>query len=313
MRGDGSLFCIGLTTIDIVALPVALSRFDGVRLLSALQMAPAGTAAGTALVAATLGIDTRLLGAVGDDAMGRFVRGELARAGVDTTHLATMPDTTTSATMIPIDPDGNRMIFHAPGAAARIALTPAAGAVARSASAIHYAGIGAPGLDGGAGAALLADARSQGVWVTCDLISPGPGAPAELRRLLPHVDVFMPSAVEARFATGEQDLERAGRALLAWGAGACVIKNGAAGALAFGADGTLHLIPALPVENIVDTTTCGDSFCAGFIAARLRGRGWIDALHFGAATASLIARGPATLGRLRSFSQVDGLLGSPHV
>src|SRR5258708_13024437 len=57
-----SLLCIGLTTVDVVALPVRLEPFDGVRLIDAVQMAPAGTAAGTALVAAKLRVATQLAG-----------------------------------------------------------------------------------------------------------------------------------------------------------------------------------------------------------------------------------------------------------
>jgi len=83
MTHPPSLLCIGLTTVDVVALPVRLEPFDGVRLIDAVQMAPAGTAAGTALVAAKLRVATQLAGAVGPDAAGRFIRGELIHAGVD--------------------------------------------------------------------------------------------------------------------------------------------------------------------------------------------------------------------------------------
>ena len=63
MAQSPSLLCIGLTTVDVVALPVEIEPFEGVRLINAMQMAPAGTAAGTALVAAKLQVATRLAGA----------------------------------------------------------------------------------------------------------------------------------------------------------------------------------------------------------------------------------------------------------
>jgi sugar/nucleoside kinase (ribokinase family) len=72
-----SLLCIGLTTVDVVALPVRIEPFDGVRLINAMQMAPAGTAAETALVAAKLRVAVQLAGTVGADAAGRFIRSEL--------------------------------------------------------------------------------------------------------------------------------------------------------------------------------------------------------------------------------------------
>jgi sugar/nucleoside kinase (ribokinase family) len=306
MTQPASLLCIGLTTVDVVALPVRMEPFDGVRLIDAMQMAPAGTAAGAALVAAKLQVATQLAGAVGADAAGRFIRGELEHAGVDVALLEMLPGLPTSATLIPIDAAGNRMIYHSPGAAALMSLSDALRAAAASVSAVHYAGIGARNLDGHA-EELLAPAKARGALITCDLIAPGPDSAAELRRLLPHVHVFMPSAVEARFVTGEADLPRAARTLRDWGAGAIVIKNGADGAIALDSAGRLQVVPALKIDRVVDTTSCGDGFCAGFIAATLRGKPWDQALWFAAATASLVARGPATLGLLESYSQADAI------
>jgi len=307
MTQSVSLLCIGLTTVDVVALPVRLQSFDGVRLLSALQLAPAGTAAGAALVAAKLGVATRLAGAVGGDPAGRFIRAELIHAGVDVSLLETLDGVPTSSTLIPIDEAGNRMIYHSPGAAALMSLSEALKSAMAGVRAVHYAGVGARHLDGHAHA-LLAAAKSQGAWVTCDLIAPGANSAAELRRLLPHVDVFMPSAVEARFLTGENDLPRAARMLREWGAASVVVKNGPEGALALDRHGKLDVVPAIKVDKVVDTTSCGDSFCAGYLAATLQNRPWRAALEFAAATASLVARGPATLGALTSFEQVDQIL-----
>src|ERR1700730_15567995 len=106
MTQPTSLLCIGLTTVDVVALPVQTQPFEGVRLLRGMEMAPAGTAAGTALVAATLGVAPRLAGAVGADPAGRFIRGELVRAGVDVGLLEMLDEVPTSSTLIPIDEAG---------------------------------------------------------------------------------------------------------------------------------------------------------------------------------------------------------------
>jgi sugar/nucleoside kinase (ribokinase family) len=307
MDNPPALLCVGLTTLDVVALPVALQPFDGVRLISSLQMNPAGTAAGAALIAARLGIRTLLAGAVGDDAIGRFVRAELGHAGVDVSLLQTLPGGSTSSTLIPIDESGRRMIYHAPGVAPLMSLTSELRAAAGRVRALHYAAVGAPAFEVEA-QSLLAIARKQGALVTCDLIAPGANAAQTLRRVLPDIDVFMPSAVEARFLTGETDLPRAARKLKEWGAGALVIKNGEHGALALSPDGKLEVIAALPVAQVIDTTSCGDGFCAGFIAATLQGRPWIEALRFASATAALVAQGPATLGKLESFDQVEQLL-----
>jgi sugar/nucleoside kinase (ribokinase family) len=308
MGGSASLLFIGLTTLDVVAIPIELQPLEARRLIRTVHMAPAGTAAGAALVAARLGMRTSLCGAVGNDAMGRLVMTELARAGVDVSLVEIIEDLPTSATVIPIEASGRRGIYHAPGAGRGARVTQALEAAVRGAGAIHYAGIGSHNLDGGPGADLLESAARRGIMVTCDLISPSADAAMELRRIMPHVDVFMPSAIEARFLTGQDDLRHAAHMFRQWGAKSCVIKNGADGAIAVDANGIAQSIESVPVDTVVDTTSCGDSFCAGFIAATISKRPWLDALRFAAATAALVAQGPATLGRLTSFEQVDASL-----
>ena len=59
----------------------------------------------------------------------------------------------------------------------------------------------------------------------------------------------------------------------------------------------------------MDTTSCGDSYCAGFIAALDRGWAPVEAARFATATAALVAQGLATLGKLESF---DATLAAMH-
>jgi sugar/nucleoside kinase (ribokinase family) len=309
---DESLLCIGLTTMDVVAMPVTLDSFDGFRLVQSISIAPAGTAAGAALVAAKLGVPTQLCGVVGDDAVGRFVRNELEYAGVDTSFLTMEEGIGTAATLLPIDANGVRPVFHALGATHKLMLSDGVRKAAQNVAALHYAGVGAPNLDGGTGRDLLGTAKAAGVLTTCDLIGPGPNARAELQALLPYIDVFLPSSAEARVLTGETDLERAAAIFLSWGAGKCVIKNGADGVFVKTGSHAGWVLPAMPIATVVDTTSCGDSFCAGFIAATLRGKEWEEALVFASATAALVAQGPATLGALQSFEQVEASIRPRH-
>jgi sugar/nucleoside kinase (ribokinase family) len=164
---------------------------------------------------------------------------------------------------------------------------------------VHYAAVGGPTTDGGPGAELLAAARSAGARVTCDLISPRASAIDEMARILPHVDYFMPSAAEAVFLSGSDDLGLAARRFVELGAKACLIKNGRQGVLAL-IDGEEHVVPAFAVEP-VDTTSCGDAFCAGFIAALDRGWAPLDACRFAGMVAGLVAEGVGTLGALLDF------------
>jgi sugar/nucleoside kinase (ribokinase family) len=164
---------------------------------------------------------------------------------------------------------------------------------------VHYAAIGAFRIDAAARTRFLQTARGVGATITCDLISPGPGARAELAAILPAVDIFMPSLAEARVLTGHSEPEAAAAALRAMGARQCVIKCGAAGVLLDGPDGQQR-VPAFDIK-VMDTSSCGDAFCAGTVAGLARGWALAEACRFGAATAALVAQGLGTLGRLQNF------------
>jgi sugar/nucleoside kinase (ribokinase family) len=304
LRMNQGLLCVGLTTLDVSARPISsLPAPDTTALVEQITLAPAGTAAGAALVAARLGVKTALAGAIGEDPAGGVVRSVLADHDVDLGCLQRLDGVPTSTTILLIDADGQRPNIHAVGASFRAEVTRAWTAAATKAKFLHYAGVGGPKLDGGPGAALAAAAKAAGATVTCDLISPGRRAMEELARLLPSVDFFIPNGREALALTGRATLAEAAKAFLDLGVGACIFKNGGEGSVIIDTDGETRL-PAHQI-TVVDTTSCGDSYCAGFIAALDRGRSVIEAAQFASATAALVAQGLGTLGALQDFDATD--------
>ena len=294
------LVTIGLTTLDVVARPIdVLPEAEGTTLVEGIVLAPAGTAGGAAYVAAKLGVKTTLISAVGDDLAGRLVRLAFHEAGVNTSLLETLAGVPTSTTVLAVDSQGRRPNFHAVGAGGSAAVSEAATRTAQDAKFFHYAGVGGRALDKGPGAELVRAAKAAGAITTCDLISPRRSALEELKSILPNLDYFMPSAAEAGFLTGLTDLDAAADAFLGLGARNVIIKNGRRGSL-LRLNGARATLPAFAITP-VDTTSCGDSYCAGLIAALDRGWAPIDAARFATATAALVAQGLATLGKLESF------------
>ncbi len=301
------LLCIGLTTLDVTARPIdALPQVETTTLIDQIVLAPAGTAGGTALIAAKLGVATRLASALGDDGAGKLVRMVLEEHGIDTSLLPTLPGQPTSTTILTIDSAGRRPNFHAMGASLKAEITEPVIQAAREARFVHYAGVGGPKLNGGPGAELLAEAKAAGAIVTCDLISPRGAVMEELKRLLPHVDYFMPNAGEARFLSGRDDLAEAGAVFRDLGAGVCIFKDGADGSVIVDDRGATRL-PAHAITP-VDTTSCGDSYCAGFIAGLDRGWSVIEAARLASAVAALVAQGVGTLGILTGFGDAERLM-----
>lgn len=294
------LLSIGLVTLDVVGRPIdAIPEGGGTTLIEGAAVVPAGTAGGTALVAARLGLSVAIASAVGDDGAGRFVRGEFERHGVDTRLLATHPSRPTSTTILTIRSNGDRPNFHAFGAGHFAEAVPDVIAVAREARFIHYGGVGGLRLNGGNGASLLKDARGAGATIICDLIGPNARTRSELELILPHVEYFMPNMDEALFLAGTSDPEAAARVFFRLGAKTCIFKWGGRGAFV----ATQEAVQVLPAHEIsvTDTTSCGDSYCAGFIAALDRGYALGEACRFAGAVAAQVAQGLGTLGALRDF------------
>ncbi len=300
MKAD--VLAVGLTTLDIVGFPIdAIPPDEAGVLISGIEIVPAGTAGGFALVAGVLGLRAGLISALGDDRPGRFVRAVLEEHGVDTSLTPTLAGLPTSATILPIDSQGRRPTLHAPGASLFMEIGEDAIEAAGSARFVHWAAIGALRIDHAARDRFLGAARAAGATITCDLIAPGADAAAQLAQIIPALDCFLPSLAEARHLTGCSAPRDCAEALLARGIKRVVIKLGADGAMVADEEGIRHF-PSFEVA-VVDTTSCGDGFCAGYVAAAAQGMPLDQRLRFAAATAAMVAQGLGTLGKLQDFAQ----------
>ena len=284
--------CVGLTILDLLGRHIAeIPKGGGTQIIDQIRITPAGTAAGPAVIGARYGLKTVLVGAIGRDDMGLILKTMLDKNGVDTSRLQERDDMPTSATILAVTPEGQRPNFHAIGASVMLELDEARRKAIVNSRFVHWGGVGTMlMLDGGPGAEVLKAARANGATVTCDFIAPGPGILDALKLVLPHVDYFMPSLEEAAQVAETDGPDDTARFFLDLGAGACVMKAGSQGAFLYDKTGKKTHIPALAV-NVVDTTGCGDSFCAGFVAGLAQG--WVPekAARFAAATAALVATG----------------------
>ncbi len=89
-------------------------------------------------------------------------------------------------------------------------------------------------------------------------------ANADLKALLPDVDVLVLNDEEARQLTGEYALVRAAEVIRGMGPKTVIIKKGEHGALLFH-DNHIFAAPALPLAEVFDPTGAGDVFAGGFI------------------------------------------------
>jgi sugar/nucleoside kinase (ribokinase family) len=110
---------------------------------------------------------------------------------------------------------------------------------------------------------------------------------------------------EARHLTGEHGLVKAARHLLRFGPRYVLIKKGEHGSILFSRKG-IFLMPAYPLEEVVDPTGAGDTFAGGFLGALAREddtseRAIRRALAFGSVVASFGVE-DFSLGRLAKLT-----------
>ncbi|MGY6550190.1 MAG: carbohydrate kinase family protein [Roseinatronobacter sp.] len=283
--------CIGLTILDILGRPVeSIPPGGGLAFIDEIRLTVAGTAAGTVITMAKLGVPAMLVGAVGDDEKGRFVRDTLTGFGVDISAMQTVAGVPTSATILNVRPNGDRPALHQRGASDHFKLTDKLLTDIADCKIVHVGGNGLlRAFDGPPTAQLLAAAKANGALTTYDLLAPSADVLADLETFLPNIDYFMPAMEEAAEICGESDPDAIADFFLARGAGTCIFKWGARGSY-YATRTERHRIPALRVD-VVDTTGCGDGYCAGFVSGLLDGLSPLDACRRGTAAAALVATG----------------------
>ncbi|MER5623188.1 PfkB family carbohydrate kinase [Streptosporangium sp. NPDC002544] len=286
-----TVVALGVHIVDVLARPVeSIPAGQDTHLLEQIRVTAAGAAAATAVDLAALGVPVASVGAVGDDELGDLLVMMMGRRGVDVTGVVRRRGEQTAASILPIRPDGGRPSFHVPGANLGLAVADVGRERILGARVVHLGGMDVTwGLYDPAFFALLDEARAAGTIITMDLLSNMPDLMQGVRSFLPHVDYLLPNEEQALLMSGAGSAEEAALALLGEGPSAVLVTLGADGSLIAEAEGVTR-VPALDVE-VVDTTGCGDAYCAGFIAGLVDGRDVAGSARLGTALAARVAGG----------------------
>jgi sugar/nucleoside kinase (ribokinase family) len=279
--GGGPLVaCVGDLMLDVRVRAPALVRGGDVP--GSVTVTPGGAAGNVAVWVADAGVAARVVACLGDDHAGALLRGALGERGVELRPAG--PVAGPSGATLVVWEAGERTFVADPGA--NLALRAArVRAGVDGAAAVYVSGYAL--TRPGPRRAALAAARRCGpdlpgvVDAASWPLLGGPVTGAVLAAAAA-AGTLLANADEAAALTGATSDERAAR-LLAERVPVVVVKRGAAGALV-AAGGRVVPLPAPPVE-VVDTTGAGDAFAAGFLVARVRGAGPVDAARAGVAAA----------------------------
>lgn len=113
------------------------------------------------------------------------------------------------------------------------------------------------------------------------------------REAMPYIDILKANEKEMEVLTGESDPHKAALILADWGCKEALLTLGDKGSLIY-AEGKFHEIPAIPANQVVDTTGCGDTYMAGYLLKRSQGASYLEAGTYAAAmcTIKLEGNGP---------------------
>jgi sugar/nucleoside kinase (ribokinase family) len=279
-----TVIVVGDAAMDVVArhhspiVSAGDSRAD-------IALAVGGAGANTAAWLAACGVDTVLVGRVGDDMAGRQVRAELTAAGVRCA-LAVDPAAPTCCVVVLVDGDGQRSMLADRGANARLAGADLTVNLLETASHLHLSGyVLLDPVSRDAGLEMLAAARGAGLTTSVDpqaaLHIVAQGADTFLA-MVKGVDLLLPNADELAALTGSRDPASAAGLLDA--VGAVAVTTGPDGASWIDRVGRWD-VPAVAAQ-CVDSTGAGDAFDAGLLAAWLSGKPPLDVLRAGVAAGS---------------------------
>jgi sugar/nucleoside kinase (ribokinase family) len=307
-----AVVCAGLIIADLFVSPLASLPRPGELVVSdGFLLDAGGCAVNTAVILARLGVRTGLVGKVGDDEYGHWLRRSLARKRVLVDGVSTGQRAATSQTVIlPVDGEDRRYI-HVPGANAELGVADIAPAL----SGVRVLAIGGYlallGLDPEGVADLLAGARTRGTATLLDVVVPrgADDSVKALRPVLPHVDCFLPNQDEARLVTGHDNPADQARALLELGCASVVITCGAEGAVYADPARVIRVRP-FPVE-VVDGSGAGDAFTAGIILGLIEGWPAERRLRFAAALGGSACRGLGCTGTV--FTRDEALAAADSV
>lgn len=286
---------LGRVGMDLYADP------PGTRIEEALRYTAAigGSAGNIAVALARQGAQAALLTRVSDDAVGRYCVAELARYGVDTTHVRPVGGAArNSLAVVETIPTDAQTVLYRNGAA-DFALSEA------DVRALDFGGVSALVVAGtalacepslGATYAAMKAARSAGAIVVLDIDyrAYSWASEAEAARVSHGAatasDIIIGNEDEFGLLAGDCAKGRAfARALARNGALFTVYKRGAFGATTFTPDFSFDT-GIYPVKAL-KPMGAGDGFMGGLLAALGQGHALENAVRRGAATAALIVAG----------------------
>jgi len=239
-----------------------------------------GKGANQAIALAKLDIPTLMLGKVGKDILSDFALSSLQESGVDITGISKSQKSSTGSASIWVNAQGQNSIVIYPGANGEVDEN----FIIQHEELFDDASWLLTQFEIPLNSILLSLklAKKHGLKTVMD---PAPVKKINNDDIWGFVDYLLPNEIELKELTNTDNVLKAIRILKSRGVKEVIVKLGKQGA-GYEDKGTLNLFPAVPVEQVVDTTGAGDCFIAGFLYGMLQQEDIAQAIQVANLTAS---------------------------
>lgn len=286
-----------------------------------------------------LGVKTRLIGKVGDDAFGRIILDRITAQDSDLArYMLVAPSEVSSYSIVISTADVDRSFLHCAGANHAFKADDVPYDLLAEARIFHF---GYPPVmermyadDGAELETMFRRAKETGVITSLDMAMPDPNGPSGrvnwrrvLARTLPYVDIFLPSLDELLFmlrravpvppTPADSIISDVAGEMLGLGARMVVLKLGSRGLYVRSGDLGVDALPGAGWRNrelwapcfepqsLVGTTGAGDATIAGFLAGILHGQTVEQAITSAVAVGACNVEAADALSGIRSWEDTQ--------
>ena len=286
--------CVGVITIDTVALVEKYPNEDERVIADEISRAGGGPAAVAAVALSRLGVSSAIVGTIGDDADGKEILRIFASEGVDTSGIS-VGTTPTAGSVIVASKEHSARAISTRQPVVQAPVNDAAKKLIANAQWLHVDHVGIKGLD------QLGVARGKGPHISFDA---GYGVESFDPIV---VDLFVPTnrqmalrypGVDLAVAL-ENDSSRAGNTVVA--------TRGSAGSSGFSRETGLVTAPGFKVD-VTSTLGAGDVFHGALVAQLIQGHSLQEAMRRANAVAALSCRGLDGQSMIPTTTELDAYL-----
>jgi len=303
------LVCIGRAGVDFYAEQVGARLED----VGSFAKYIGGSSTNIACCSSRMGLKSALITRVGNEHMGQFIREQLQREGVDTSHVVTDPERLTALVVLGIkDEDTFPLIFYRENCAdMAISKNDFDESFIASAKALLITGTHFSSekvYETSRHALKLARKNKVKTVIDIDyrpvlwgLTSKGDGetrfiandsVTRHLQTILPEFDLIVGTEEEIHIAGGSTDTVQAMRNIRTISNAVLVLKRGPYGASVYEGEIPAHLDDGITVQgvnvDVLNVLGAGDAFISGFLRGWINNEGYEQALRYANACGALV-------------------------